>query len=95
DLSYIPASIAPTLDRCDFSSKSLYGIIEEEFLIDLDYSKQEIKVENATKDIADYLELEEGTLVVVQEGLVYSTEHEPVEYSISYMKMDRFVYENL
>lgn len=95
ELSYIPVEIAPTLMEKDFEKKSLYGILEDDFLIDLDYSKQEISVSKADKELAYYLDVEEGTNLVKQEGLVYSKGNQPVEYSVSYMKMNRFVYSSI
>ena len=95
EVSYIPVSIAPSLDRCDFSKKSLYGILEDDFLIDLDHSKQSIGVDQASEEIASYLDIDVNSMLVAQEGLVYSKDDTPIEYSISYMKMNRFVYENL
>ncbi len=95
EVSYIPVSIAPTLDECDFSKKSLYGILEDDFLIDLDHARQSISVELANEEIASYLGIEVDTKLVVEEGLVYSKDKKPVEYSLSYMILNRFVYENM
>lgn len=94
DLSYIPVSLAPTLMEKDFSERSLYDVLEKDYLIELDSSQQTITIEKAKGEIAAYLDVDEGEYLAKQEGLVYSKDQEPVEYSVCYMKMNRFIYEN-
>lgn len=94
DLSYIPVALAPTLMDKDFSEKSLYDVLEKDYLIELDSSQQTITIEKAKGEVATYLDVDEGTYLAKQEGLVYSKDQEPVEYCVCYMKMNRFIYEN-
>lgn len=95
ELSYIPVALAPTLNEKDFEQGSLYDILENDYLIDLHHSQQTITVEQADSELALYLEIAEGTNLVKQEGLVCSKDEQPIEYSISYMKMNRFMYSNV
>lgn len=95
ELTYIPAELAPTLMDKDIENRSLYRVLESEYLIDLDHSRQEISVESADDELAAYLDIKPGTNLAKQEGLVCSKDNQPVEYSISYMKPDRFEYANI
>ncbi|WP_413527607.1 GntR family transcriptional regulator [Marinilactibacillus psychrotolerans] len=95
ELTYIPLNIAPTLKEYNFEITSLYDVLEKEYLVDLNHSKQTITVENADKKLAQYLNIAEGINLVKQEGLICDRDNKPVEYSISYMKMDRFQYGNI
>lgn len=95
ELSYIPVAIAPTLSEKDFEKESLYDILENDYLADLNHSQQTITVEQADHELSSYLDIEAGTNLVKQEGLVCSRDDQSVEYSISYMKMNRFMYSNV
>ena len=79
----------------DFERESLYKVSKRDFLVDLNQSEQLITVEKASKQLADLLNISEGTNLVMQEGLIFNEEEQPVEYSISFMKMNRFQYSNL
>ena len=95
EISYIPVEQAPTLLEKDLEKKALYEILEQEYLVDLDHSTQTITTEKANSQVADLLDIEEGTSLLREDGLVSNREGESVEYSISYMKMDRFEYTNI
>lgn len=95
EISYIPAEHAPTLLEKDLEKKPLYEILEQDYLVDLDHSTQTITTEKANSQIASLLEVAEGTNLIREDGLVSNREGESIEYSISFMKMDRFEYTNI
>ncbi len=61
EISYIPVEQAPTLLEKDLEKKALYEILEQEYLVDLDHSTQTITTEKANSQVADLLDIEEGT----------------------------------
>lgn len=95
ELTYIPLSIAPNLEKKDIENRSLYNILTEKYTVNLYKSNQLITADKANKQIAEYLEIPPKTTIVRQEGLIQNTLDETVEFSVNFMKMNRFQYGNV
>ncbi|MDF9824904.1 DNA-binding GntR family transcriptional regulator [Breznakia sp. PF5-3] len=92
--SLVPCDVAPTLMEKDLENRSFYSILEEDYLIDLDSSEQEIIVVESDEFLSKSLHVPVGEKLVKQQGLVLSIDGKPIEYSETYMIMNRFVYVN-
>lgn len=95
ELTYVPISIAPGLSKNDIENQSLYDILTKKYAINLYKSSQLITADRANQQVANYLEIATEATVVRQEGLIQNPFDETVEFSINFMKMDRFQYGNV
>lgn len=92
DYSFIPKSIAPKLEKYDFEKVFLYDVLQQEYKINLKRSKQKINVEHVEENYRELLQLNPDDSIVLQTGRIYDDQERLVEFSESYMRMDRFVY---
>lgn len=95
ELTYVPEVIAPGLSEEEIEKNGLYKTLTKVYGIDLYKSNQTITVEKANQYNAKLLNISEGNIIVKQEGLVKNSSNKSIEYSIDYMKMDRFQYGNV
>jgi GntR family transcriptional regulator len=72
--------------------RPLYDILEKDFNIITELSKEEISARGADKFIAAKLETEVGSPVLFRKRFVFDQAERPVEYNLGYYKADSFVY---
>lgn len=89
-ISYFHPEIGLTGDE-DFK-RQLYEILESDYGIRVELSKEEINAIAADKLIAAKLEIEPGTPVFFRKRFVYDQEDRPIEYNVGYYRADRFTY---
>ena len=94
DCSYIPAGVCPNLEQYDLEHNSLYRILHEEYQIRLERSEQVVDVVWGDEEILSLLGIPGKEKVIFQHGSVFDGDGELVEYSESYMKPNRFIYES-
>ncbi|MEN8157052.1 MAG: GntR family transcriptional regulator [Bacteroidota bacterium] len=90
-VSYLHPRIGVTLD-VDFN-RPLYEILEQDFSVVADLSREEIRAGAADQLIADTLQVEEHAPVLERIRIVYDPGMRPVEYSRVLYRADRFSYE--
>lgn len=78
-------------EDADFS-KPLYELLEEDFATVAVYSNEEISAEPADAALADVLDVEPGSPVLVRKRRVSDPGRRPIEYNRCYYRADRFVY---
>lgn len=70
----------------------LYEMLEKEYDIIVETSKEEISAEGAGKLIASKLNIAEGDPILVRKRFVFDVENKPVEYNVGYYRADCFTY---
>jgi GntR family transcriptional regulator len=89
-ISYFNPSIGLTGNE-NFS-RPLYEILEKDFGVVVETSREEISAQGALPQIAEKLDIKEGDPVLVRKRLVYDNHDLPTEYNIGYYKADSFTY---
>jgi GntR family transcriptional regulator len=72
--------------------RPLYEILETDYRIVANLSKEEISAKAADKFIAGKLEVEPGSPILFRKRFVYDQGDRPIEYNLGYYKADSFVY---
>src|SRR5690606_12008010 len=70
----------------------LYELLEKDFGITVETSKEEISAQSASPFIAEKLGINEGAPILVRKRRVYDTSSLPVEYNIGYYLAESFTY---
>jgi GntR family transcriptional regulator len=89
-VSYFHPRIGLTGDE-DFT-KPLYEILEQEYSVRAQLSKEEISAKAADSFIADKLNTQPGSSVLFRKRFVYDQGERPIEYNLGYYKSEEFVY---
>lgn len=77
------------LDDFDFSTESLYSILETHYKVELEGGKEEIGITYATELEATFLEIEEGSPLFFIKQISWDKAKEPVEYVESVIRHDK------
>ncbi len=72
--------------------RPLYDILEADYNIVSELSKEEISARSADKFIAGKLETEVGSPILFRKRFVYDQAERPIEYNLGYYKADSFIY---
>jgi GntR family transcriptional regulator len=72
--------------------RPLYDILEADYNIVTELSKEEISAKAADKFIAAKLETEPGSPILFRKRFVYDQADRPIEYNLGYYRADSFVY---
>jgi len=72
--------------------RPLYDILQADYNIISELSKEEISAKAADKFIAAKLETEPGSPILFRKRFVYDQAERPIEYNLGYYKADSFVY---
>lgn len=91
EYSYIPAVLAPELDRFNFSIVSLYQTLKREYGIEIDKSYETLKATKLFKEEAVPLEKEAGDSAMYIQRFAY-TEGKIIEYTRSLVSGDKYKY---
>jgi len=90
ETAYLPFHLCPNLLSHDFSTESLYAVLENEYgLTPLD-AEQSIEAALATSRELELLELVGPAAVLRIQRATYSSDHVPVEYVLSTYRGDRY-----
>lgn len=72
--------------------RPLYDILEMDYNIVSELSKEEISAKAADKFIAGKLETEVGSPILFRKRYVFDQAERPIEYNLGYYKADSFIY---
>lgn len=72
--------------------RPLYDILQTDYNIIAELSREEISATTADKFIASKLEVEPGSPLLFRKRYVYDQTESPIEYNLGYYKADSFVY---
>lgn len=89
-ISYFHPRIGLTGEE-DFK-RPLYEILEKDYSVAANLSKEEISAKGADKFIASKLSIEPGAPLLFRKRFVYDQGDRPIEYNLGYYHADSFVY---
>ena len=72
--------------------RPLYEILEKDCMVIASLSKEEITARAADKFLAEKLNLEVGSPILVRKRFVYDQGDRPIEFNMGYYRADSFVY---
>ena len=72
--------------------RPLYEIFEKDHMVIASLSKEEITAKAADKFLAEKLNLEVGSPILVRKRFVYDQGDRPIEFNMGYYRADSFVY---
>jgi GntR family transcriptional regulator len=72
--------------------RPLYEILEKDYMVIASLSKEEITARAADKFLAEKLNLEVGSPLLVRKRFVYDQGDRPIEFNMGYYRADSFVY---
>ncbi len=79
EVSYLPCSLFPDLEKHDFSRESLYAVIEKDYSMQISWQNQIIRPIISTKKEVDLLGGIIGSPLIVTECVTYLEDNVPVE----------------
>ena len=88
--NYVPARLAPGLERVDFRRRGLFRTLEQGYGLALAWGQRTFEALGAEGRVAGYLELPAGAPVFYIQQVVYLDDGRPVEYSDVWLRGDRF-----
>lgn len=88
--AYLPAQLFPGMLQFDFSNKSLYQVLSENYDMMPDHAEQEIGAEIATNEVARLLGLHQPAAVLVFHRETRSRDDRVIEYVDSEFRADQF-----
>jgi GntR family transcriptional regulator len=89
-VSYLHPRIGLTGDE-DYK-RPLYEIIEKDYSVVVDLSKDEMTAILSDKKISDIFQIEEKEAILHRKRIVYDPGKRPIEYGLCYYKADKFSY---
>jgi GntR family transcriptional regulator len=88
--SYFPATCCPDLGRQDLESRSVYGILAEQYGIHFEYADQALHATEARPHEARLLDIKLGAPLMLVERLSYDRHGRPMEYAKDLYRGDSF-----
>jgi GntR family transcriptional regulator len=89
-VSYFHPRIGLTGEE-DFK-RPLYEILEKDYQVVANLSKEEISARGADKFLAGKLQLDPGSPVLFRKRFVFDQAERPIEYNLGFYRADSFVY---
>jgi GntR family transcriptional regulator len=90
--SFIPAALAPGLDKSDLEHELLYNLLEQRFGLVFLRAEEFLEPVIADDFVAQKLEVPEGTPVFLVERHSFVLDDKPGEFRQAYMRGDRYRY---
>jgi DNA-binding GntR family transcriptional regulator len=88
-VNYVPADLCPGIEQQDFSRKTLFGVLENDYGMAISVGRRTFEAQAALGVVAEQLEIPVGTPVLYLEQVVYLGDGRPVEYSDVWIRGDR------
>ena len=92
-LTFLPEKIFPGLSKYDLKKESLYQIITEVYGVKITKARRTIEAIGAQDEIAEYLDIEEGTPIILFRCITYGIVNGreiPIENFKCYYRTDKF-----
>lgn len=87
--SYLPEKIFPNLDALDFTNKSLYDMLRQNYGVHIARARRNIEAIAADESVASLLQVDPGFPILYIENTAYSIEGKPLEYYIAHRRGDK------
>lgn len=91
--SFIPYRLVPDMEKLDFSSRSLYSILQEKGIKKIFKVMQTIEISQARAENAKHLDIRAGVPVLVVHRLLLSSDNTPVAYTRFLGRSDRYKFQ--
>lgn len=88
--SFLPAAIFPEIDKQDLQGQSLYHVFEHVYKRKLHWAEEVIGAAIVNADDARLLQAAIGSAVLLIKETTYDTQEQPIEYSVSVLRGDRY-----
>jgi GntR family transcriptional regulator len=86
----VPGHRFPGFERYDFSSRSVYAVMEQEYGVAVVRARQSLEPVVATEYEARLLEVQPGAPLMLERRLGFDQDDQPVEYGRDLYRGDRF-----
>jgi GntR family transcriptional regulator len=86
----VPAHRFPGFERYDFSSRSVYAVMEQEYGLAVVRARQSLEPVVATEYEAELLKVQPGAPLMLERRLGFDRDDQPVEYGRDLYRGDRF-----
>jgi GntR family transcriptional regulator len=87
---WVPAHRFPGFERYDFSTRSVYAVMEEDYGIAVARARQSLEPVVATEYEAELLDVQPGAPLMLERRLAVDEDDQPVEYGQDLYRGDRF-----
>lgn len=89
--TYIPCGKFPNIEQENFNDEetSLYDLMKHQYQMPIAYVDRTMEASNATKELANMLDINEGQAIYTITTIAYNGNDEPTEYSIANYRGDR------
>ncbi|KAA3660980.1 MAG: GntR family transcriptional regulator [Chloroflexi bacterium] len=87
--TYIPKKLSPDLVNVDFRNRSLYAYLREENGLVIAEGTRTIESINATKELAEQLQVEDRAALSLLKSLGWTKDGTPLEYYVAWHRGDR------
>lgn len=91
EIIYRDIQVTPGLERSDFDNKSVYRQLIIAKIV-IDHADQEVEAIAANQELANILEIEVGTPVLLIQSRTYSNEGEIIQFTKSYYRADKYIF---
>ena len=89
--SYLPSDLLTQHDSQIFRTRvSLYEVLEKDFMIKIAVTEDTFSAISANTNLAKLLSIRKGDPLVVVERTAFDKKNRPIEYSIIYLRADRY-----
>lgn len=89
ETAYVPGMLCPQLEAEDFSTRSLYNVLEQRYGIRLSYARQTIEATAANAYESELFGIPTGAPMLLVEGVTYDALNRPIEYFKAIYRGDR------
>lgn len=90
NLSFLPASLCPDIDKKITVADSLYALLENQFGYQLGYAEYVIKISTADERQAELLDVAVDSSLLTREGTTYLENGLPIEHTLLFIRGDRY-----
>jgi GntR family transcriptional regulator len=92
EVTYLPNQIGDRLRQEDLSSRDIFLILENDYRIALGHARLQIDAIPADTELADALQINEGTALLRIERLTHGADGKPLDFEYLYFRGDTFQY---
>ena len=92
DISTVNYRLCPNIEKFDFSEKSLFEILQNEYNISLSHGEEKISISYSTDLESLYLQIPKASPVFYVKGTIYNENNEVIEYVKQVIRHDKILY---
>lgn len=87
--TYIPKKLCPDLVNVDFTDRSLYAYLQEEYGLVIVEGTRTIESVNASEELSNLLEVEDGAALSLLRSIGWLKDGTPLEYYVAWHRGDK------